>query len=66
MAEASRGPNKLTEDELEGRACIYCGDEFSEKQPVEASNDQGTQLVGCVDAETCARRVSQRRLMGGM
>ena len=57
--------DNLTDTQLDGRACVHCGDEHSDKRPVEAWSGQSSmQLRECVDVETCARRVSQLRLMG--
>ena len=44
----------LTEAQLDGRACVRCGDEHSDKRPVEAWSEQSAKLFECVDAETCA------------
>jgi hypothetical protein len=57
-------PANLTEARLDGRACIRCGDEHSDKQPVADGSEQCAQLFEYVDVETCARRISQLRLMG--
>ena len=57
-------PANLTEAQLDGRACVRCGDEHSDKRTVEAWSEQAAQLVECVDIDTCARRISQLRLMG--
>jgi hypothetical protein len=51
----------LTEAELAGRTCFRCGDDFSVKRPLQDSSEQ---LIECIDADTCARRISQLRLMG--
>ena len=57
-------PAALTEAQLDGRACVRCGDEQSDKQLVDAWSKQGEQLVECLDGDTCASRISQLRLMG--
>ena len=49
-------PEHLTEAQLDGRACVHCGDEHSTKRPVEAWSEQSSQLFECVDVEACARR----------
>ena len=47
---------RLTEAQLDGRACICCGDEHSSKRPVEASSELSAQLFECADAQACAER----------
>jgi hypothetical protein len=47
-------PEHLTEAQLDGRACIRCGDEHAPKRPVEAWSEQSAQLFECVDVEACA------------
>jgi Zn ribbon nucleic-acid-binding protein len=49
-------PANLTEAQLDGRACVRCGDEHSIKRPVEAWSEQSAQLFECVDVEACAKR----------
>lgn len=55
-------PEDLTEAQLDGRACVRCGDERSVKRPVEAWNEQSAQLFECVDADACAERVADAEL----
>jgi len=49
-------PEHLTEAQLDGLACVRCGDEQSVKRPVEAWSEQSAQLFECVDGEACADR----------
>jgi hypothetical protein len=49
-------PDHLTEAQLDGRACIRCGDEHAPKRPVEAWSEQSAQLFECDDGEACAIR----------
>jgi hypothetical protein len=63
MQRSSHLHESLTEAQLDGRDCIRCGDEYSNKRPVMAWTDSA-RLVECVDVEMCARRISQLRLMG--
>src|SRR5579859_7939463 len=49
-------PSDLTEAQLDGRACIRCGDEHSPKRPIEAWSELSSQLFECVDVEACADR----------
>lgn len=51
-------PADLTEAQLDGRACVRCGDEHSTKRPVEAWSELSSQLFECVDVEACADRRS--------
>jgi hypothetical protein len=53
-------PSDLTEPQLDGRACIRCGDEHSPKRPVEAWSELSSQLFECVDVEACAGRVGHQ------
>ena len=48
-----------------GRACVRCGDEYSDKRPVPVRTLEGV-VPGfeCADVETCRRRICQLRLMG--
>ena len=48
--------DNLTEAQLDGRACIRCGDEHSTKRPVEAWSELSSQLFECVNIEACHRR----------
>jgi hypothetical protein len=48
-------PEHLTEAQLDGRACIRCGDEHAPKRPVEAWSEQSAQLFGCIDIQACER-----------
>jgi hypothetical protein len=54
-------PASLTEAKLPGRICFRCGDDFSVKRCLQVSSEQ---RVECADVDTCARRISQLRLMG--
>jgi hypothetical protein len=54
----------LTEAQLDGCACIHCGDKYSDKRPVVAWTDHCARIIECVDVETCARRISPLRLLG--
>ncbi len=47
-------PEHLTEAQLDGRACIRCGNEQSAKRPVEAWSELSSQLFECVDVAACA------------
>jgi hypothetical protein len=49
-------PAHLSEAQLDGRACIRCGDESESKRPVEASSVLSSQLFECIDARACAQR----------
>ena len=49
-------PAHLSEAQLDGRACIRCGDESETKRPVEASSVLSSQLFECVDSRACAQR----------
>jgi alpha-D-ribose 1-methylphosphonate 5-phosphate C-P lyase len=49
-------PDHLSEAQLDGRACIHCGDEHSVKRPVEAWSEQSAQLFECVNVEACSAR----------
>jgi len=46
----------LTEAQLDGRACVHCGDEHSAKRLVEAWSEQSAQVFECSDVEACADR----------
>ena len=46
----------LSEAQLYGRACIYCGDESEPKRPVEASSVLSSELFECVDTGACFER----------
>jgi hypothetical protein len=46
----------LTESQLDGRACIRCCAEDQPRRPVEAWRRLSSQLVECVDTETCTER----------
>ena len=46
------------------RACFRCGDEYSDQRLFVVSSQEIVLLFECLDVETCARRVSQLRLMG--
>lgn len=50
----------LSEAQVDGRACIRCGDEHSVKRPVEGSSVLSSQLFECVDREACDRRRAAR------
>lgn len=49
-------PADLTQAQLDGRACVRCGDEQPDMRPVEAWSEQSAQLFECIDAEACHRR----------
>ena len=49
--------DNLTEAQLDGRACVRCGDEHSTKRPVEAWSELSSQLFECVDREQCDGRL---------
>ncbi len=57
-------PSNVVEFQRDAGPCIRCGDDYSDKQPVAHDDGRSTQLVECIDAETCARRISQLRRMG--
>jgi hypothetical protein len=61
MGNSIELPNGLTEAQLDGRACVRCGDEHSVKRPVEAWSELSSQLFECVDEEACARRHGSSR-----
>jgi len=46
----------LSEAQLDGRACMRCGDELEPKRPVEASSVLSSQLFECVDSAACQQR----------
>jgi hypothetical protein len=46
------------------RACVWCGDEYTDKRSLVVSSSEVVLLFECLDIETCARRISQLRLMG--
>ena len=46
-------PAHLSEAQLDGRACIRCGDEHTPQRPVEASSVLSSQLFECIDAAGC-------------
>jgi hypothetical protein len=50
----------LTEEQLDGRACIHCGDQLSDKRPVEAWSEQSAQLFACADVDACTERQHAR------
>jgi hypothetical protein len=58
-----KADDQLIEAPSGAHACTRCGDEYSEKRAVAESDRQGGQGFACLDRETCARRLSQLRLM---
>jgi hypothetical protein len=59
---APRLPAKLTEAQLDGRACVRCRHEpeIGERmRPVEAWSELSSQLFECVDVEACSTRLVQ-------
>ena len=53
-------PSDLTAEQLDGRACIRCGDQASDKRPVEAWSEQSAQLFECADVDACIERQQPR------
>ncbi len=51
---------QLSKAQLDGRACIRCGDEHASRRPVEASSVLSSQLFECVDSAACQQRALQR------
>ena len=49
-------PSDLTEAQLDGRACVYCGAKDQPMRPVEAWSELSSQLFQCVDVEACVDR----------
>ena len=45
-------PAQLSEAQLDGRACVRCGDELESKRPIEVSSVLSSQLFECVNSET--------------
>jgi hypothetical protein len=43
----------LSEAQLDGRACVWCGDERAPQRPVEGSSALSSQLFECVDSNSC-------------
>ena len=58
MGKSIEVPADLTAAQLDGCACVRCGDEQSTKRPVEAWSELSSQLFECVDTEACAKRRS--------
>ncbi len=52
-------PDNLSEAQLDGRACIHCGDELEPHRPVEAWSEQSAQLFECVDVVACMVRCGE-------
>jgi peptide/nickel transport system permease protein len=51
-------PAYLSEAQLDGRACIRCGDESEPKRPIEASSVLSSQLFEYIDSPACDQRAS--------
>jgi len=53
-------PAHLSEAQLDGRACIRCGDDQTPQRPVEASSVLSSQLFECINAAGCYERRATR------
>jgi hypothetical protein len=52
-------PAHRSEAQLDGRACIRCGDESATMRPVEASSVLSSLLFECVDSAACHARAEE-------
>jgi hypothetical protein len=53
-------PAHLCEAQLDGRACIRCGDEHAPMRPAEGSSVLSSQLFECIHTRACDERRATR------
>ena len=61
MGRSIERRERLTDAQLDGRACLHCGAEDQGMRPVQPWSEQTGRLAECVGTDDCIERVSRRK-----